>query len=92
MTKKVYVGNLPYTTEDNWQFVSQVDRWSCQHHYGSRHRTLEGLRFVSMNGKDGDKAIACPTALILALALTVNRRGNVKKKVLNRNYRQLHPE
>ena len=92
MTKKVYVGNLPFrTTEDDlMNLFSQVGAVESVSIITDRDTgRSKGFGFVSMNSEDADKAIAqFNGAQFEGRALTVNEaRPIVKKEFTNRTYR-----
>ena len=92
MTKKVYVGNLPFmTTEDElanlFQQVGTVESVSII--TDRETGRSKGFGFVSMSSEDADRAIAeFNGADFNGRALTVNEaRPMVKKEFSNRSYR-----
>jgi RNA recognition motif-containing protein len=92
MTKKVYVGNLPFrTTEDElaalFQQVGAVESVSIITDRDTGRS--KGFGFVSMNSEDADKAIAqFNGADFNGRALTVNEaRPMVKKEFSSRSFR-----
>jgi len=92
MTKKIYVGNLPFaTTEDDlsalFQEVGPVESVSIISDRDTGRS--KGFAFVAMNDADADKAIAKFHGQDFnGRALTVNEaRPMVKKEFSNRNYR-----
>jgi RNA recognition motif-containing protein len=92
MTKKVYVGNLPFrTTEEDlsslFQQVGQVESVSIITDRDTGRS--KGFGFVSMSSDDADKAIAqFNGAQFNGRALTVNEaRPIVKKEFSGRSYR-----
>jgi RNA recognition motif-containing protein len=92
MTKKVYVGNLPFrTTEDELNSLfSQVGAVESVTIITDRETgRSKGFGFVSMGSDDADKAIAqFNGAQFNGRALTVNEaRPIVKKEFSNRGYR-----
>ena len=92
MTKKVYVGNLPFrTTEDELNSLfSQVGSVESVTIITDRETgRSKGFGFVSMGGDDADKAIAqFNGSQFNGRALTVNEaRPIVKKEFSNRGYR-----
>ena len=92
MTKKVYVGNLPFrTTEDDLlSLFSQVGAVESVSIITDRDTgRSKGFGFVSMNSEDADKAIAQFNGTQFeGRALTVNEaRPIVKKEFTNRTYR-----
>jgi cold-inducible RNA-binding protein len=92
MTKKVYVGNLPFrTTEDDLNSLfSQVGAVESVTIITDRETgRSKGFGFVSMGSDDADKAIAqFNGSQFNGRALTVNEaRPIVKKEFSNRGYR-----
>ena len=94
MTKKVYVGNLPFRTteEDLANLFSQVGAVESVSIITDRDTgRSKGFGFVSMGSDDADKAIAQFNGTDFnGRALTVNEaRPMVKKEGFssNRNYR-----
>jgi RNA recognition motif-containing protein len=93
MTKKIYVGNLPFRTteEDIANLFSQVGPVESVSIITDRDTgRSKGFGFVSMGGDDADKAIAQFNGTEFnGRALTVNEaRPMVKKEGFsNRNYR-----
>ena len=92
MTKKVYVGNLPFRTteEDLMSLFSQVGAVESVSIITDRDTgRSKGFGFVSMNSEDADKAIAQFNGTQFeGRALTVNEaRPIVKKEFTNRTYR-----
>jgi RNA recognition motif-containing protein len=93
MTKKVYVGNLPFqTTEDDLNnLFSQVGQVESVSIITDRDTgRSKGFGFVSMDAESADKAIAQFNGTDFnGRALTVNEaRPMVKKEGFsNRNYR-----
>jgi len=92
MTKKVYVGNLPFrTTEDDlMSLFSQVGAVESVSIITDRDTgRSKGFGFVSMSSEDADKAIEqFNGAQFEGRALTVNEaRPIVKKEFTNRTYR-----
>lgn len=93
MTKKVYVGNLPFKTteEDLANLFSQVGPVESVSIITDRDTgRSKGFGFVSMSSEDADKAIAQFHGIEFnGRALTVNEaRPMVKKEGFsNRNYR-----
>jgi cold-inducible RNA-binding protein len=92
MTKKVYVGNLPFrTTEEDltslFQQVGPVESVSIITDRDTGRS--KGFGFVSMGADDAEKAIAqFNGADFNGRALTVNEaRPMVKKESSSRNYR-----
>jgi RNA recognition motif-containing protein len=92
MTKKVYVGNLPFrTTEEDlsslFQQVGPVESVSIITDRDTGRS--KGFGFVSMSSDDADKAIAqFNGAQFNGRALTVNEaRPIVKKEFSGRSYR-----
>ena len=92
MTKKVYVGNLPFrTTEDEltslFQQVGAVE--SVTIITDRETGRSKGFGFVSMESDDADKAIAQFNGVQFnGRALTVNEaRPIVKKEFSGRSYR-----
>jgi len=92
MTKKIYVGNLPFaTTEDDlsalFQEVGPVESVSIISDRDTGRS--KGFGFVAMNDADADKAIVKFHGQDFnGRALTVNEaRPMVKKEFSNRNYR-----
>jgi cold-inducible RNA-binding protein len=93
MTKKVYVGNLPFKTteEDLANLFSQVGAVESVSIITDRDTgRSKGFGFVSMGGDDADKAIAQFNGTDFnGRALTVNEARPIVKKegFSNRNYR-----
>ena len=92
MTKKVYVGNLPFrTTEDELSSLfGQVGPVESVSIITDRETgRSKGFGFVSMSSEDADKAIAqFNGAQFGGRALTVNEaRPMVKKEFSGRSYR-----
>jgi RNA recognition motif-containing protein len=93
MTKKVYVGNLPFkTTEDDLaSLFSQVGAVESVSIITDRDTgRSKGFGFVSMNADDADKAIAQFNGTDFnGRALTVNEARPIVKKEFSggRNYR-----
>ena len=92
MTKKVYVGNLPFqTTEDDLNnLFSQVGPVESVSIITDRDTgRSKGFGFVSMDSEAADKAIAQFNGTQFeGRALTVNEaRPIVKKEFTNRTYR-----
>jgi len=92
MTKKIYVGNLPFaTTEDDlsalFQEVGPVESVSIITDRDTGRS--KGFGFVAMNDADADKAIEKFHGQDFnGRALTVNEaRPMVKKQFSNRTYR-----
>jgi cold-inducible RNA-binding protein len=91
MTKKVYVGNLPFrTTEDELsELFSQAGAVESVSIITDRETgRSKGFGFVSMNADEADKAIAqFNGAQFGGRALTVNEaRPIVKKEFSSRSY------
>ena len=94
MTKKVYVGNLPFRTteEDLSNLFSQAGAVESVSIITDRDTgRSKGFGFVSMPAEDADKAIAqLNGAQFGGRALTVNEaRPIVKKEFPSRNFRKL---
>ena len=94
MTKKVYVGNLPFRTteEDLANLFSQVGPVESVSIITDRDTgRSKGFGFVSMGSDDADKAIAQFNGTEFnGRALTVNEARTIVKKeggFSNRNYR-----
>ena len=92
MTKKVYVGNLPFRTteEDLSSLFSQAGAVESVSIITDRDTgRSKGFGFVSMPADDADKAIAqFNGAQFGGRALTVNEaRPMVKKEFPSQNYR-----
>lgn len=93
MTKKVYVGNLPFQTaeDDLTNLFSQVGPVESVSIITDRDTgRSKGFGFVSMSGEDADKAIAQLNGTDFnGRALTVNEARPIVKKegFSNRNYR-----
>ncbi|HVQ64309.1 MAG TPA: RNA-binding protein [Terriglobia bacterium] len=94
MTKKVYVGNLPFRTteEDLANLFSQVGPVESVSIITDRDTgRSKGFGFVSMGSDDADKAIAQFNGTEFnGRALTVNEARPIVKKeggFSNRNYR-----
>ena len=94
MTKKVYVGNLPFRTteEDLANLFSQVGPVDSVSIITDRDTgRSKGFGFVSMGSDDADKAIAQFNGTDFnGRALTVNEARPIVKKeggFSNRNYR-----
>ena len=93
MTKKVYVGNLPFRTteEDLANLFSQVGPVESVSIITDRDTgRSKGFGFVSMGSDDADKAIAQFNGTDFnGRALTVNEARPIVKKegFSNRNYR-----
>jgi RNA recognition motif-containing protein len=92
MTKKVYVGNLPFRTteEELGSFFAQAGAVESVSIITDRETgRSKGFGFVSMNSEDADKAIAqFNGAQFGGRALTVNEaRPIVKKEFSSRSYR-----
>ena len=92
MTKKVYVGNLPFRTteEDLSNLFSQAGAVESVSIITDRDTgRSKGFGFVSMPAEDADKAIAqLNGAQFGGRALTVNEaRPIVKKEFPSRNFR-----
>ena len=93
MTKKVYVGNLPFRTteEDLTNLFSQVGPVESVSIITDRDTgRSKGFGFVSMGSDDADKAIAQFNGTEFnGRALTVNEARPIVKKegFSNRNYR-----
>ena len=93
MTKKVYVGNLPFRTteEDLSNLFSQVGPVESVSIITDRDTgRSKGFGFVSMGSDDADKAIAQFNGTEFnGRALTVNEARPIVKKegFSNRNYR-----
>ena len=92
MTKKIYVGNLPFTTTEDdltnlFQQVGPVEAVSLITDRDTGRS--KGFGFVSMSDDDAEKAIAQFNGTDFGgRALTVNEaRPMVKKEFSNRNYR-----
>lgn len=92
MTKKVYVGNLPFTTSEDdlaslFQQVGPVESVSII--TDRETGRSKGFGFVAMGAQDADKAIAkFNGADFNGRAMTVNEaRPMVKRESSNRNYR-----
>ena len=91
MTKKVYVGNLPFRTteEELADLFSQAGAVESVSIITDRDTgRSKGFGFVSMNGDDADKAIAqFNGAQFGGRALTVNEaRPIVKKEFPSRSF------
>jgi RNA recognition motif-containing protein len=93
MTKKVYVGNLPFSTteEDLTNLFSSVGAVESVSIITDRDTgRSKGFGFVSMGADDADKAIAQFNGTDFnGRALTVNEARPIVKKegFSNRNYR-----
>ena len=92
MTKKVYVGNLPFRTteEEIAELFSQAGAVESVSIITDRETgRSKGFGFVTMNGDDADKAIAqFNGAQFGGRALTVNEaRPIVKKEFQDRTFR-----